>query len=187
MIYDIASKAVEYIDRKGYLENENNEVIVYGLFSVLSKLFYAILCITIGFAFQIGIESIVFYVSFLFIKKYSGGFHCSTEGRCIVVSSLSIIFSLTLIKLLISFQTNIHIMIFFAFICVIYIATKSPVVAKEKPLNEDEMKKYKKYAVVRIFIIMTILIILIVLSYMNFAVPIFVSIILECIFLFIKY
>lgn len=187
MIYNIASKAVAYMDKKGYLESENNDIIIYGLFSFISKMFYATLCITIGILFQICTESIVFYISFLFIKKYSGGFHCSTESKCMVVSSLSILLALSVITLLNSFQyINMYILILLASIGTVFIALKSPMPAKEKPLDEDEFRIFKKYSIIRILFVMLISILLLLFSYDNLAISLYVSIYLECVFLIKK-
>lgn len=180
MIYQISTIIVSALNKNGTLHyDDDREIIIYGFFSMLSKLFYAIVCGIFGLLFRCLFESFLFYTSFLFIKKYAGGFHCSTEGRCMIVSSLSIFLSICYIYFSSFSKTLTTIIILISLLMSIVIVAFSPVAAKEKPLNDDELIKYKRYSLIRVFIMLLLLSILYFHSYYRLSVPFCCSLSLE--------
>ena len=88
MIYDLSVRLTSRLGKRGYLPDSEEEIVAYGLFSLLSKLMYAVICLILGLIFSVPLESMIFYAVFLFVKKYGGGFHASTEGRCMIISTM---------------------------------------------------------------------------------------------------
>ena len=91
MIYDLSVRLTSRLGKRGYLPDSEEEIVAYGLFSLLSKLMYAVICLILGLIFSVPLESMIFYAVFLFVKKYGGGFHASTEGRCMILSTIAIL------------------------------------------------------------------------------------------------
>lgn len=180
MIYQISTTIVSALHDKGFLNyDDDKEIIIYGFFSMLSKLFYAIVCGIFGLLFSCFFESFLFYTSFLFIKKYAGGFHCSTEGRCIIVSSLSIFLSICCIYFSLSSIILTIIGVSISLLMSVIIAIFSPISAEEKPLNNTEIAKYKIYSVIRVLLVLLLLGMLFFLSYSNLSVALCYSLTLE--------
>lgn len=99
MINKISSKIVEILIKHSLVENEDKELYLYGFFILLSQILYFIIVITIGILFNVIFESIIFYITFQFIRRYAGGYHAKTETRCEILSTLSILCCIVLIKL----------------------------------------------------------------------------------------
>ena len=94
MIYDLSVRLTSRLGKRGYLPDSEEEIVAYGLFSLLSKLMYAVICLILGLIFSVPLESMIFYAVFLFVKKYGGGFHASTEGKCMILSTIEILLSI---------------------------------------------------------------------------------------------
>lgn len=183
MIYNLATHIVSSLEKRGYLSGEDNEIIIYGLFSLISKLFYAIVCVSFGICLNRVYESVLFYVAFLFVKKYAGGFHASTEGRCMIVSSVSILLSVCLIHISLLSTILAALNVALALISSIIIVAFSPVAAEEKPLSDEEKLRYKIYAIIRVAVILIIAGITLALSSYHFSIPLCTALILAGILL----
>lgn len=183
MICSLADKLSRKLALNDYIKEEEIETIAYGLFSILSKAMYFIICVLIGIFLKCYLESIVFYVSFLFIKKYAGGGHAKTEIRCFILSSISItcaLFSIYFSKLFTGVSFSIIVISLISCICIILIA---PIPSPEKPLSKYEMRKYKRITIIRIFILTVIAILWFVFSLKDISISVCTAIILENILL----
>ena len=160
MINKISSKIVEILIKHSLVENEDKELYLYGFFILLSQILYFIIVITIGILFNVIFESIIFYIAFLFIRRYAGGYHAKTEIRCEILSTLSILCCIVLIKL--SKMYDIRIALLSAslvFAALIFILC--PLDTPEKPLNDKEYKYFRKIS----WIILSLIIVAIIVSF----------------------
>lgn len=182
MTNKISSKIVEILIKHSLVENEDKELYSYGFFILLSQILYFIIVTTIGVLFNIILESVIFYVAFQFIRRYAGGYHAATETRCEILSTLSIIASIGIIKLskIYDFKTTLLII---TLISMVIIFIFCPLDTPEKPLTEKEFKYFRKIS----WIILLVISIAIIVSYffkfnLLFA-PCCISLILESILL----
>lgn len=152
MIVKLSKNIAVSYEKKGYVTNDEVEIVAYGLFSIISKLLYAVICIICGLIFDKVLESCIFYSSFLFIKKYAGGFHAETEFGCFCVSTLSIVISIFVIYLSEMYLILELVIFSLSLIAYILIWLYAPIPSKEKPLNENEYKRYKNISKKRIII-----------------------------------
>lgn len=178
MINKISSKIVEILIKHSLVENEDKELYLYGFFILLSQILYFIIVITIGILFNVIFESIIFYITFQFIRRYAGGYHAKTETRCDILSTLSILCCIVLIKLSKMYDIRIALLsISLVFAALIFILC--PLDTPEKPLNDKEYKYFRKIS----WIILSLIIIAIIVSfYFKFNIvfaPCCVSLILE--------
>ncbi len=179
MIYKTALKVAHTLDAKGYIKTEEIEIIAYGLFSVLSKLIYGIIILFIGILFNNIIESLSFYIAFLFIKKYAGGIHASTESRCFFASFASIVCSLSCISFGIKFEFLGKIIISLSLALSIFIYVFAPIASEEKPLDKIELEKYAKISRIRTIVLIVLMIAISYIRMQNVGVAIGTAIILE--------
>lgn len=183
MIYDFAVKVEAYFLQKDYITSDEIGLVSYGLFTIISRLMYGIISIAIGQLFNCFFESICFYISFLFVKKYAGGFHAKTEFRCFLLSSLSIVLSIIGIyysKKIIIFELLILIL---AIVSCFFISIFAPIPSKERQLDETEIKRYSKITKLRIVILIIVCASFYLLSYNNICISICNSLILGSILL----
>lgn len=160
MITKISSKIVEALIKHSLVENEDKELYSYGFFILLSQILYFIIITTIGVLLNIILESIIFYIAFQFIRRYAGGYHAKTETRCEILSTLSILCCIVLIKLSKIYDIRIALLsisLVFAVLIFIFCPLDTP----EKPLNDKEYKYFRKIS----WIILSLIIVAIIVSF----------------------
>lgn len=143
MINNLALKVTEKMLKNGSISDEERELYIYGLFMIISQaMFFALSCV-FGLLFGCFAESIIFYVSFAAIRKFAGGYHASTEARCEISSSLSLLACTAVIKFskMFDFKT---VLLCGAVLCTVLIFTFCPLDTPEKPLDEKEFKYFRK-------------------------------------------
>ena len=143
MIYKTSRHITDKLIKHGRVDSDDRELFEYGIFLVISQIIYALVCIICGIVFKCIAESLVLYVSFNFARKYSGGFHASTELRCFIISSLSILCSVSLIKTFEIKDLRVPFIIFLAAASAVIIIF-SPLDTDEKPLTKDEKVLFRK-------------------------------------------
>lgn len=160
MINKISSKNVEILIKHSLVENEDKELYLYGFFILLSQILYFIIVITIGILFKVIFESIIFYITFQFIRRYAGGYHAKTETRCEILSTLSILCCIVLIKLSKMYDIRIALLsISLVFAALIFILC--PLDTPEKPLSDKEYKYFRKIS----WVVLSLIIIGIIVSF----------------------
>lgn len=185
MIYYFAVKIEAYLSKKNYISSDDVGIVAYGLFSIISKVLYGMISITIGKVLNCFIESICFYICFLFIKKYAGGYHAKTEFRCFLLSSLSIGTSILGIYFSKENFFFMFILLLTAIFSCFFIVMFAPVPSKERPLDKSEAKRYSKITMLRIFILVFASLSFYLFSYKNICVSICCSLALEGILLIV--
>lgn len=181
MIYKTAKVIASLLIKHNYLVDDDRDLFEYGFFLVLSQLIYSSICLILGLFLGCILECIIFYIAFNLLRKYSGGFHASTETRCFIISTLSIFCSVVFISKMEFIVSNIWFTILL-FITSTVIVIFSPLDTKEKPISKDERKKYRKYSLIVLGIMLIVCIV--GFCYVKVLVyPILTAIILESIFL----
>lgn len=143
MIKLISSKVARILceDEK---HTDNYELYEYAIYIILSSAFHMATVIVLGLVFNLLTESLVFYLSFIVIRKFAGGYHAKTPVRCYMFSFASNIIILCLVKWLSSINTLfIFIFIIFELLCVVLILLISPLDTENNPLTGQEKKMYR--------------------------------------------
>ena len=114
----------------------------------------------IGAIFSAFLQSVVFFFAFFLIRQFAGGYHAKTETRCEILSTLSILCCIVLIKLSKMYDIRIALLsISFVFATLIFILC--PLDTPEKPLNDKEYKYFRKIS----WIILSLIIVAIIVSF----------------------
>lgn len=125
-------------------QKNNFDLYEYAVYIILSSAFHVITVIALGLCFNLLVESLVFYLSFIVIRKFAGGYHAKTPVRCYLFSFASNIIILCLVKWLSSINTLfIFIFIIFELLCVVLILLISPLDTENNPLTGQEKKMYR--------------------------------------------
>ncbi|MBE6835469.1 MAG: hypothetical protein E7515_04370 [Ruminococcaceae bacterium] len=115
----------------------------YGFFVLISQILLFLVTIIIGFILSCALESVIFFISFQSIRKFAGGYHASTETRCELLSTLSILICVVLIRLSQIYNYNAVLLFLTACsACCIFISC--PLDTPEKPLSDDEFVHFRK-------------------------------------------
>lgn len=182
MISKISSKITGILIKHSAIENKDKDLYSYGFFILLSQILYFIITIVIGILLNIILESIIFYIAFQFIRKYAGGYHASTETRCEILSTLSILACIVVIRLskVYDFQTVLLIISTISAICIFSFC---PLDTPEKPLSDKEFKYFRKVSWLILLVIVVAIIVSFVFKFSIVLAPCCLSLILESILL----
>ena len=132
------NKVMSFISKNSDLDNDKAEIIRYGLEIVIAKAIFSIMVIIIGLIMHCFFESLIFAVSLSLLRKYGGGYHATTRRKCFILSNLTLIVSLILIKLAENYQVMILPVWSAALISVI------PIDTPNKQFDKDEFRLYGK-------------------------------------------
>ena len=185
MISRLSNSIVKVFLEQSDISNDEEELYQYGFFILLSQILYFIITIVIGILLGIVLESIIFYIAFQFIRRYAGGYHASMEIRCEVMSTLSILVCLVVIRLSKTYDFQFALLIVSS-VSAVCIAVLCPLDTPEKPLSEKEFKYFRKIS----WLILSVISLVVAISYFVrlkwlqiFFVPCCLSLILESLLL----
>ena len=82
MIGKLSVLLAKKLVKNGNIQENEQEMYVYGFFMFLSHMFYLFVACIFGIVFNCFIESVIFYVLFQSIRRYAGGYHAKTETKC---------------------------------------------------------------------------------------------------------
>lgn len=180
MIVKLSSKITELLINRDVISSENKELYDYGFFILLSQILYFIIALIFGIIFNVLLQSVVFYIAFQFIRKYAGGYHASTEGRCEIMSTLSILACIVMIWLSRSYDFSL-LLFCISLVAVLVIALLCPLDAPEKPLSNKELKYFRKISWLILFIIAALIVVSYIFEWSYIFSPCCMSLILESI------
>lgn len=178
MIGKLALKTAERFIARPNTRYDQIEIYKYGFFILYSNIIFLLLTMMFGFIFGIFLQSVVFYVTFFPIREYAGGYHASTETRCEIMSSLSILACIVVIRLSKTYDLQTVLLIASA-ISVVCITVLCPLDTPEKPLSDAEFKYFRKISWLILSVIIAVIIVSYVCSFKALLVPCCLSLILE--------
>ena len=182
MISKLSAYLAEKLLSNGTISEEEKELYIYGLFMLISHLMFFIIACIFGLISGCIFESIIFYTAFQFIRRYAGGYHASTEIKCDIFSTLSILACIAVIRLskTYDFQTVLLIISAISAVCIFSFC---PLDTPEKPLSEKEFKYFRKISWLILFVIVAAIVVSYVFKFQIVTVPCCLSLILESILL----
>lgn len=180
MINKLALKTTEK-----FVSNDNTlydkiEVYQYGFFVLYSNILFFIIALIIGMILDVLLQSIIFFFTFFSIRQFAGGYHASTETKCEILSTLSILACIFVIKLskIYDFQTVLLIISALSAVCIFVFC---PLDTPEKPLSDKEFKYFRKISWIILFVIIVFIIVSYIFKFDILLMPCCMSLILESI------
>ncbi len=150
------------------VNEEQEQIIVYGAINLFQMLFAILWVIIAGLLFGVFYEALIFSISSSILRKYSGGVHASSPSRCVIIGTFSAALAGILINNIFYSINSINVavisgaIIIFAFITVF---RNAPVDSIKKPIkNIETRKQFKRKSIFVIFIFSFIIIILFMLN-----------------------
>lgn len=139
------------------LDNDNKEVIAYGIFALLDIIVSIILVGIIGALFHVLIEALIISFTIGILRKYSGGVHASSPISCTTIGTVICIGQALLITFVISSSINFKLISILGLICFTwsyYMINKlAPIDSASKPIKSPEKRKRMKKKSIIILII----------------------------------
>ncbi|MDF2882005.1 MAG: accessory regulator [Clostridiaceae bacterium] len=163
MIKYLSDNITDFFYSNNILEEEDKEIYVYGLHLIISTVIGITLIFILGLILNRLIYSIVFLISFIPIRMYSGGYHASSYVKC---NLILIVLYLTTMSVVV-FTPSVYVIGISAImtIATVYIILKfAPVDNEKKRLTENKKKRNKK---ITLFILFTFYLIGVVMYKIN--------------------
>jgi accessory gene regulator B len=151
VIEEQLKKLADVLPESGKCENEDREIIIYGLSSAIELGVNIITTIILGFLFGLILESLIFLISFSFLRTYAGGYHCQKAINCYLMSSGIVALVLAIIKFT-PIECMIIIGVAMLLVSVPILLKLAPVGTPSKPLDVDERKHNRKKTINHLFI-----------------------------------
>lgn len=150
---------------------ENYELYEYAIYIVISSLLHIATVIILGLIFSLLIESSLFYLSFIAVRKFAGGYHASAPSRCYLFSLTVSAAVLALMKLMLIYDSwGLRITAeAFGLVFLAVIICLSPLESENNPLNDREKRVYKKIAILNSIIIYIAAVVLMIFGLSNFS------------------
>ena len=117
--------------------------------------------IVFGVAFCKLFEAIIFFLTFYFIRRRTGGYHADTYFKCNLIFFLNIIAVLVVISFRISFAWQVIFNVFAFIFCFLLILMKAPIENPNKPICKSKQKKHKIIAFILLGILECISVVII--------------------------
>lgn len=149
MISEISKRISLFLCRKSIIDYKDIEIYKYGFETICSTIIGFVITIAIGLIFQMFFLSIAYYVMFVAIRQFTGGYHAKTYCRCNLTFAIvtSLVFSLT--KMVVYSKTyTLPNHILFLVLSFIVIWNFSPIENENKPLDQAQKKKNRCIAIV---------------------------------------
>ena len=143
MLSKLSDRIANVFVRRKIISETEKELYVYGLFMLLSHSFFFGYTIIVGLILSCALESLVFFVEFQLIRHYAGGYHASKEVYCDILSSLSLLLSIIVIKTIEVTQTGTLLLVVTG-LSVVVIGLFSPLDTEEKLLLDFEKLRFRK-------------------------------------------
>lgn len=138
MIEKVTEFLTDLLVKQNIISSEDVEIYQFGMIELLNVIFVTALLLIIGWLFGELWACVVFCSCFMGLRKYAGGYHSKTRGRCLLLTVVSIIIVLALLKFLELFWVC---MLGFMLLHLIVILLLSPVDTANNRLDIIE-KKY---------------------------------------------
>lgn len=82
MIHRISQKITDFLIFRGIVEKTDADIYIYGYETLISGIIDFILTMAIGFLLKCPLNAFIFFVMFVSVRMYTGGYHAATYVRC---------------------------------------------------------------------------------------------------------
>lgn len=139
----ISKLLVKWLLKLGAISTEKEELYEFAIYSFLFSSFPLIVVICIGATLNMMLEGILMILPFMFIRKFSGGFHLKSP----IICTISSILLLSLLLLGINLTLNQNIVFFSSIVMFLaaFIFKMSPIDSEERRLSSKEKKVFRKF------------------------------------------
>ena len=143
----LANAVTQILEKQGIIQPEDVDKCMYGL-DMFTAAFLELFSIFVISAF-VGnfFETLLFFLMFIPLRIYAGGYHADTKARCYIVSLLVYV-CFTLVMKYVPQSLLMPIALEFEFFSMIMVYTAAPVIHKNKHVNDIEKVHYKNASII---------------------------------------
>ena len=135
----VAKLLTDYVIKKSMVDEADREVYEYGFVITLEVGLFLVASLFIALKLDMVLEGIFFFVIFSPLRSYAGGLHLEKFWICFVLSCLTYITTLLVVKNL-CLHEFVSLIVLFALEVFVYVLY--PVENRNREINEEENKAY---------------------------------------------
>lgn len=143
MIHRLSKIIADFLLKKDAVSESEIDIYVYGYEMIILSFIDFCIVATIGLIFKELFTMLTFFLVFVSVRIYTGGYHANTVLRCKFVFTMISLSVVYLLKLKYPLLLYILILSLFIITCV-YLA---PIENLNKPLDKSEQMKYRKISI----------------------------------------
>ena len=151
---NVRNLVINWLIKNSAISEENRELYEYAVYSAELLILPVIMAIVIGWLLGSPVNGVLLIIPFMFLKKYSGGYHAKKLSICMIISTILLT---AMIGLSICDIKPIY-MYMATCIAIIELCLVSPIQSDNKVLNEKEIRHYKKVVVMQLVVCSIIII-----------------------------
>lgn len=143
MIGKIVTAIVSICEKNDLISKADLELYRFGINRLILFVVNLISALVVGAFCGMLIESVIFSIAYICLRRYSGGYHAQSAGKCYIYSILLIVAALAMVK---GFMQVVYVTFPLLLIADWIVFRYSPVESINKPLNQAEHDFFRKTA-----------------------------------------
>lgn len=172
----MTDRILEQLIKLNIIDSENEEIYRFGLEGLSLKLIHYTSYFVIAFFAQEMTRFLIFFASFLILRKSAGGYHTRTRGSCYISSCIIVFCMVICIKMIADWhfiEPSGCILLLLSDICIYGFA---PLGNRNREYDTEEILLFRKRTVSLLLLENILLVILQLVGKTNYAIPIVLAI-----------
>ncbi len=184
----VNNRVIKFFIDNDVIKEEDKELYEYAFSITVSALIHIVTIVVLGITFGLVAESIIFYICFIAIRKFAGGYHAKTAGRCYISSVVLSVLLLVVLKLLTNNINSIVVIGVFAIslFSVGCICTLAPLDTENNVLSNKEKSIYGLIARIIALLMFVLFMVCVFLNLYNIALPLGFGIFMSALVLILR-
>lgn len=148
----MSEKIADWLIRQKAISADERELYIYAVHCLFSLLYPIVFASVVGAIFGMVMETIVMITPFILVRKFAGGYHADSFGKCLIISSMVIIVTIQIAMVVDNSYILNAIYVAGSMLLILF----SPIDSENKRLDIDDKKFCKK---ITVFIVLILFII----------------------------
>ncbi len=139
----IAKHIVCFLEHHKVVDENKSEICTYGLEIMIAYICYFGVLLLLATITNTFIESLLFFTSFVFLRRYAGGFHASSYRKCHLIFAINQLLFIMLIKFL-NVTEEVWLAAVVLLISTVIVFVYAPIDNINRRFSNNEYKYFKK-------------------------------------------
>lgn len=139
----VVEKIMKILKKNGYADNEQYEIVQFGVELLLMKMIIYTIIAFIGIVTRSIFELFVFLLIYQPLRSYCGGYHAQSRKVCVILSTLMMVIVIVLAKIQLPDIIALYYMATVLFSGIVILLT-APVDTPNKPFDDTEKVVFRK-------------------------------------------
>ena len=156
----VGRKIVDFLINNNFVQNEQKEAFQYGAIVTIQSIINWIAVMIVGLLFDMFWENLCFFITYKFLRKFTGGLHASEFSFCFMISvllNIAILFFVQYLKM----HSCYTLIIIFEICSFIIVMVLAPIINSNKLISTKEKMIYKSISIVLSIILLILSVVLI--------------------------